>query len=251
MKNAIENVLGFRNRLGVFSLSKRPDDELLWAHYAESHSGYCVEYDLERIRVEPRNQWSYLEVEYLELPPAISIADLVKAGDNDSKLITKLLGTKSKRWEYEEEFRILTTASGKNFHASEAITGIYFGVRLQDSARNEIRKAFHNRRVNFYEMHFGDLSYAMEIRKLPFDESLDGAVPNNEAPIEEFALPSEETKRRLVMPFVEQVRRDPDCIKIVAADVSTNDPTKVYVQFESRVRTPLYNVVNRYFPIDR
>jgi len=34
-------------KIGIFSLSKKYDDELLWAHYANSHKGFCIEYDLE------------------------------------------------------------------------------------------------------------------------------------------------------------------------------------------------------------
>ena len=40
---------------GIYSLSKPKDgetfpcNELLWAHYANSHKGFCIEYDLEKI----------------------------------------------------------------------------------------------------------------------------------------------------------------------------------------------------------
>ena len=39
--------------VGIYSLSKPevnetfPANELLWAHYANSHKGFCIEYDLE------------------------------------------------------------------------------------------------------------------------------------------------------------------------------------------------------------
>ena len=42
-------------RAGVYSMSKRkeeeeyPCNELLWAHYANSHKGFCIEYDLDEL----------------------------------------------------------------------------------------------------------------------------------------------------------------------------------------------------------
>jgi hypothetical protein len=40
----IEEILQeFVNRLGVVSLSARPDNTLMWAHYANDHKGMCLE----------------------------------------------------------------------------------------------------------------------------------------------------------------------------------------------------------------
>ena len=42
-----DEVLSLDNKMGIYSLSKTPLDELLWAHYANSHKGFCIEYDLD------------------------------------------------------------------------------------------------------------------------------------------------------------------------------------------------------------
>jgi hypothetical protein len=34
-------------KITVFTPSKTEKDELLWAYYANSHKGFCIEYDLE------------------------------------------------------------------------------------------------------------------------------------------------------------------------------------------------------------
>lgn len=49
LKAALERVLDFVNKAGIYSLSKSPHEELLWAHYAYSHTGFCIEYDLEKL----------------------------------------------------------------------------------------------------------------------------------------------------------------------------------------------------------
>lgn len=34
---------------GVYSLSTSATDELLWAHYADSHRGFCLEFELDEL----------------------------------------------------------------------------------------------------------------------------------------------------------------------------------------------------------
>lgn len=40
---ALENI---RRKIGVFSLSFIPDSELMWSHYASSHSGYMLHFQI-------------------------------------------------------------------------------------------------------------------------------------------------------------------------------------------------------------
>src|SRR5690606_33927290 len=42
-----DEVLSMDNKMGIYSLSKTPLDELLWAHYANSHKGFCIGYDID------------------------------------------------------------------------------------------------------------------------------------------------------------------------------------------------------------
>lgn len=42
-----DQVLSLEDKMGIYSLSKTFLDELLWAHYSNSHKGFCIEYDLD------------------------------------------------------------------------------------------------------------------------------------------------------------------------------------------------------------
>jgi len=48
-KNELNNMLSHNVTSGIYSLSKNHLDELLWAHYANSHKGFCIEYDLDML----------------------------------------------------------------------------------------------------------------------------------------------------------------------------------------------------------
>ena len=42
IEQSLKNIIDMKDtKLGILSLSKRYDDELLWAHYANSHKGFC------------------------------------------------------------------------------------------------------------------------------------------------------------------------------------------------------------------
>ncbi|KNE87154.1 hypothetical protein PSTG_19467, partial [Puccinia striiformis f. sp. tritici PST-78] len=33
--------------IGIFCLSEKPDSELMWSHYADSHQGFVIEFETE------------------------------------------------------------------------------------------------------------------------------------------------------------------------------------------------------------
>jgi hypothetical protein len=40
---SVETIKDFKNSLGIYSLSTTFSDELMWAHYSNSHKGFCLE----------------------------------------------------------------------------------------------------------------------------------------------------------------------------------------------------------------
>ncbi|MEZ8111727.1 DUF2971 domain-containing protein [Vibrio splendidus] len=88
--------------IGVLSLTEKEDNLLMWAHYAESHSGYCIGFNSNHSffngkRSEKDEFYHLRKVEYLPYRP--------------SKLMVDMNGTdmfllKSKVWEYEQEWRM-------------------------------------------------------------------------------------------------------------------------------------------------
>ena len=98
---------------GVYSMSKQkegevfPCNELLWAHYANSHKGFCIEYDLDKLDTCITAIIDYrIDVEYQENKPIISPEDSIEAK------IKKAFSTKSLAWDYENEYRLVFGSSG-------------------------------------------------------------------------------------------------------------------------------------------
>lgn len=92
----------FNENVGILSLSEISDNELMWAHYADRHTGLVLCFDeqhpfFNRRRTENDEFYFIRKVRYSDEPP-VSLATI----DGDALLITK--GTK---WSYEREWRML------------------------------------------------------------------------------------------------------------------------------------------------
>lgn len=160
---------------GVFSLSKTNTDELLWAHYGASHTGFCIEYDIEKLKNEYHGYKTFgFDVEYSSIPPEVTFTDAFAVKKDKLTEIKKVLGYKSLRWEYEEEYRIVTNLSGVYPYDFEALTGIYFGLRMDDENKEKIRKTLSGRGVSFYQIVLKENSY--ELDYVPLEERVESEI---------------------------------------------------------------------------
>jgi hypothetical protein len=250
---SLTDLLKLRHSVGIFSLSKNIQDEVMWAHYGESHLGYCIEYDICRLMLEPRTQWSLLPIKYSGNPPEFSLADLF--APNKEAIEQMLIGHKSERWNYEEEVRIITARPGKNYYAQAAVTGIYFGCRCRKEVEEKVRKTLSGRGVKYYKMNYPTSTYKLQFHELPYDKILDGETTIKLAPISEQAVSTERELGKYahlhpkLIKAVERVRSDPSCIQIEIASVSISPPNEgmLFVQFQTAVKTDLDDRVNWYF----
>jgi hypothetical protein len=156
-----KKIIKYKENLGIFSLSKVYDEELMWAHYASSHKGFCIEYDVDKLKdkyLAPQTLHQF-DVHYRKRPQKITTNDIGK-----NKLLTKLFATKSLKWKHEKEVRLLFDSSSlKNYHPS-ALTGIYFGSKMSDYIKQKLIDLLANKDVKFYETYREAKSYILKRR---------------------------------------------------------------------------------------
>jgi hypothetical protein len=85
-----------QKRYRIYCLTPKPADTLMWSHYAEKHSGICLEY-----RCDNHVLSSALKVIYCDSYPSFDLAD----EEPDTALLPILC--KAKDWSYEEEYRLI------------------------------------------------------------------------------------------------------------------------------------------------
>jgi len=142
-------VANFEKKIDAYSIisfSSRPDSNLMWSHYANSHHGFCIEFKGEYIKTK--------KVEYTKNIPAIPIIDVMKVmyGVDKSLVlgekIINALCTKLSEWEYESEYRhisdshFLEQQPGQYFYNRKFeldwVESIIFGYRMKPEVRGYI-----------------------------------------------------------------------------------------------------------------
>lgn len=123
----------------VGSLCTDFKNRLMWSHYADSHKGFCVEYDYSGTDEDTLSKLP-LPVFYTERRPLIPWEiDEENIEEIYAKLILGAV-TKDRIWEYENEWRILINATGCTEFKMPRVSCIYLGEAICENDRDEIIK---------------------------------------------------------------------------------------------------------------
>jgi hypothetical protein len=131
--DAEENIrIHIKNNFGICSLTSQNDNLLMWSHYANSHTGFCIGLDSEKIFLSVLGILK--KMHYSDVFPIIP---MFGSGPLD---MIELLMTKSTHWQYEEEFRLIRTDStNKTFNFDNtAIKEIILGCKIDSKDKEEI-----------------------------------------------------------------------------------------------------------------
>lgn len=139
----------FEEMIGILCLTESPANLLMWAHYADSHQGFVIEFDSDAPffdqRLGPSDEFRHLrKVVYDDQRPSMVLSEVA----DFSPFLTKGLD-----WSYEAEWRMMLplaaatkvigegpTAIHLFEYPREAIQSVIFGCRMSDSKQEEILK---------------------------------------------------------------------------------------------------------------
>ena len=151
----------------ILCLSAINDNLLMWAHYADSHKGFCIEYSeyseediLNNKRIGIYNDWTPTldKAKPVDYWTSDRIENYVKdipnnekefrnffnglSQENKQKIQDKIHHVsfiKHEDWKYEQEYRIVGTHENNNiFRAPGKITAAYFGMEMTDIDKRTI-----------------------------------------------------------------------------------------------------------------
>ncbi len=165
------------NSARITCFSKRPDNLLMWSHYADGLRGFCLQFDPDII-LHNNNIAKIYEVEYKEKPAIIDTALIAALADqiaynsyalesiknlnmqtsynqqlNQSvkyaeEIFRSMLATKPIDWIYEEELRIIyqSLSEGKQpefmNYPRQAIKSVIFGEKMAEKHKNALQSLF-------------------------------------------------------------------------------------------------------------
>lgn len=146
-------------KYGIFSLTSDPKNIPMWSHYAKNHTGICVGFSSTKLlsffkEVEKRTGviFEILEVEYRNSYPT-----LIPTLNDETEIILSSLATKSKKWENESEWRLISYTATGNYQVTnlpvqldnEIICEIILGCRMDETRYEpDITKLFEDKHPN-------------------------------------------------------------------------------------------------------
>ena len=168
------------NEEGYYSLVRKHDNdpdeylnELMWAHYAQNHTGICVKYHFEngftKFADASKNKIAYFrDITYT--------SDIYSYGEKDTISMQDAFFVKGKSWEYENELRLLAydiNGSGKyaSIEAKNSIAAVYFGLKCPEKKRNKIMNILKGKKWKNEQRWYNKETRSMEnkIEELPIE----------------------------------------------------------------------------------
>ena len=176
---AIENI---SKQAGIFSLCQTNNDPLMWSHYADGHRGFCIGFSRSYFEDLISNSWQELsivsgsEVDYSASPKYLDviIEYIKKYHKKKNKLFDNLIkpvlisiiNTKSNKWCYEMEYRMVRFSKGRLKFQPEAIKEIIIGQKTSSSDKTMLFSILENPSLKHIEKkvaEFSHNSYLMNI----------------------------------------------------------------------------------------
>ncbi len=145
--------------LGVLSLTSKHDSVLMWSHYANSHKGFCLEFDTSAKPFASARKVQYRETRY--------------AFDVDARpeeTATNFLLTKHKDWVYEDEWRLIADKGREEYQFPPyVLTGVIFGSAISDADKIKVKEWIGKgrSRPRFYRASLKRTEFALDIEPEP------------------------------------------------------------------------------------
>ncbi len=119
------------HRKGIACFMTNCDNLLMWAHYADSHKGVCLKFDIleDTEFFSPAKKVSYTK----EYP----IYNYLK---NKNDFVNQMFFTKSNEWSYEGEIRVLKNKKGNYKFKEKCLKEVIFGCNISEGDKKTLIK---------------------------------------------------------------------------------------------------------------
>lgn len=150
--------------IGVYCLSEDPVNILMWSHYANSHKGICLEFDIKRGGFFYNN---LLPVQYRKYYPKFELSDYQDEENMMFAMHQQAICTKSVLWKYEKEWRVIADdIFGYKKFDKQDITKVLFGAKTSDDDKKRILSLFETNgytAVKYCQCQLSEHKYSLEI----------------------------------------------------------------------------------------
>ena len=156
-RNELENL---RHTTGISCLSESCDSNLMWAHYANSNRGMCVEYNL--FEITKQLQFTPVPVIYSAEGACLKSIDPENADIEAIRFLISTVSSKSEDWAYEKEWRIIRDngSCGDAWDSQKhgallpmiEPSSIILGCKAEGDFEKQVREYCESHKINLFKM---------------------------------------------------------------------------------------------------
>lgn len=136
------------------SFSEVNDSILMWSHYSNKHTGFCIEYDFKQLGVQ--NEFTRMLLPIIYTKELFDMTPFIKDKEAFNCLMSSYVSmNKSTEWQYEKEWRYsIPWGPGAEPFAKgvPTPTAVYLGVKISSENEKEIIKIAHEKSITVYKM---------------------------------------------------------------------------------------------------
>ena len=163
------------DKLIIYCVTTDPKNNLMWSHYANSHKGFCIEWDARHIKAN--------KIVYQEEIAKIKAIDILNAhyaitnNEDISEQLLRSMNVKLSEWEYEKEYRVNLSKDSQHLirekienirlveFQPEWIKSIIFGYRTPQNAIDYITESLPSH-INFKRIKIAEDKSSLSVVRL-------------------------------------------------------------------------------------
>lgn len=153
------------NEFGIACFTPFWNNQLMWAHYASSHQGFCIEYSVNKLTLELENEglFSGFDVQYSNFLPEICISEALFC---PHQTLGRMLATKHSDWAYENEWRLVHYSNNNKLIDKPKgieISALIAGLKTDQAYWSQIKEKADLLQIPAFRVKKKDYSYDLEM----------------------------------------------------------------------------------------
>lgn len=152
-------------QLGVACFTPSWDNPPMWSHYANNGQGFAIEYCIHQMDIAKSDFYQF----WVNYSSRINITSLSELLFSPYEAFSRILGSKTLPWSYEQEWRLVHVDGGDKFVNTPfgmKMTGIVLGFKSPDKQTTLLKKRCEEWELPLLEVSMS-LSKTLRLREIP------------------------------------------------------------------------------------
>lgn len=153
----------YKNKMLLCSFAATVKNNLMWSHYAEAHTGFCIEYDLHELDKKSQFLHALYPIIYSKKP---ILSDIKACFYTDAIKDIVTVMNKSSDWSYEQEFRLFCPPEiGQDYYMPIIPSRIFLGLNIKAKDEDKILNFAYKNGIEVRKMEINASSFNLSHKR--------------------------------------------------------------------------------------